>query len=755
MSSTQAHDPTASPLRWRDPWLLLALACGLGLQLLALDWVEGYQLADAAEYLDRAEAGARGESLDPGTTRSFAFSALLVPLFWLRDQLGASSHQVVLGARVLQMLLGLLGGLLVARATARTVGDSTGAVAGRAAALFLVANPVFARWSISPLAETVSLFFIALALNQMSAARGRFKGGLQVGLYLGASLLLAYKTIPILALLVLGMLLDGRWRKGRYLAGAMLGLGAMVLLQSWLDLSVYGEFGSTLRTYLAANFVGLVASKLYSTGIAPLTDLGLWLYEGFGLAEGPSQAQVVGGMRSLTPATWYWDQLHVQYLLPTSTALLGLGLLSAWKKTRRLAWICAAIVIVNVFFFSSKGSKSFRLFVPMFPAIALIAGLGVATLWHWGRVGRVLTIAFLVAIPPGSAYLLRHTNLGQYGNYWRGMDQVNAAATSAGATAEQPLRVSAAYHWAVRFRDADNVKLVKLPAHIDQWSKLTEVERTAVIAELQNLDWFITHEQALLEDPELLRTANERFEIADIRYDHAVHDGLGPIYVLRERTGNPDARTFYEVYTDTAAGEAHEPGPYQGRLQHPMSVDFRSPVEDGGWHQLVLLGYDIEPALKDGSQVWITFHFFAGPLGGRNFKVVSRFIDGLGGRFQDNRLGCGGAVLTGDWPEGSVVRQSFLSRMPYIPERFGGPYRRGDVLPLQIYMTVEEYELDGTRTPRILRPYHPSLISEYLRKDKKLVFSNDGLVRIGSYRHPIPDWQQLPDNGQPIAMESY
>jgi hypothetical protein len=750
--SNEPDSPPPPALPWSDPGLWLALLCGLALQLLALDWVEGYQLADAAEYLDRAEAGARGESLDPGTSRSFAFSALLVPLFWVRDLASASSNAVVLWARVLQMVLGLAAGALAARATSRTISGPEGRVAARAAALFLVANPVFARWSISPLAETASLFAIALAVNFMSGARGRWRGGLWLGLCMGAALLLAYKTIPILGLLFLGLFTDRRWRKRSYLLGVIAGLGAMVLLQGWLDWRVYGEFGSTLKTYLAANFIGLIATKLYSTGIEPLAGIGLWLYEGFGLAEGPAGTPT-GEMRSLTPPTWYWDELHVQFLIPTTTALLALGLSVSWRKGRRLALICAAIAVVCAFFFSSKGSKSFRLFVPMFPCLALLAGLGAATLWQWGKLGKALTLALLVAIPPGSAQLLRQTNLAQYGNYWRGMDQVNAAADLAGATVDAPLRVSAAYHWAARFRDAENVDLIKLPAHIDQWKKLTEEEQQAIVETIGTLDWFVAHQQALEEDPAILRAVNERFEIVDIRYDHAAHDGLGPVYVLRQRTGDPNARTFYELYTDTGPGEPHEPGPYQATLQYPVSVDFRAKTDDGGWHQLVLLGYEIQPALHDGTQVWITFHFFAGPLGGRNFKVISRLTDGVGGGVPDNRLGGSGALPTSEWPEGSIVRQSYLTKIPYRADKFGGPYYRGDVLPLTLWMIIEEYDAEGeNRTGKILRPYHPSTVEEYRRVLTHRIFSPDALLRIGSYRHPVPESLRLSDNGKPVEM---
>ena len=61
--------------------LLLVLLGTAALQFFAWSRLEGYQLADSVEYMDRAWAVARGEALDPSTIRSFAFSALLLPIF--------------------------------------------------------------------------------------------------------------------------------------------------------------------------------------------------------------------------------------------------------------------------------------------------------------------------------------------------------------------------------------------------------------------------------------------------------------------------------------------------------------------------------------------------------------------------------------------------------------------------------------------------------------------------------------------------
>ena len=61
------HEPA---LRVRDArWLLLLI---LGLQLFAWSRLEGYQLADSVEYMDRAVQVVEGQRMDPGTVRSFA-----------------------------------------------------------------------------------------------------------------------------------------------------------------------------------------------------------------------------------------------------------------------------------------------------------------------------------------------------------------------------------------------------------------------------------------------------------------------------------------------------------------------------------------------------------------------------------------------------------------------------------------------------------------------------------------------------------
>ncbi|MDP6739936.1 MAG: hypothetical protein QF404_07980, partial [Planctomycetota bacterium] len=98
-----AHGPT------RNTWVLLAITT-LALQFGTWINLDGYQLADSVEYMERAQAVVRNQSvIDSQQIRSFGFSALLAPLFLASDLLGIEDLQPVIAAiRLLQMGLGLL-----------------------------------------------------------------------------------------------------------------------------------------------------------------------------------------------------------------------------------------------------------------------------------------------------------------------------------------------------------------------------------------------------------------------------------------------------------------------------------------------------------------------------------------------------------------------------------------------------------------------------------------------------------------------
>jgi len=142
--------------------LLAVLACVFALQIHSWNTLEGYQLADSVEYMERARNLAIGQEVRvDGAVRSFGFSLLLTPIFWVASLFGAESwHGLAWIVRLLQMGLGL--GLVIA--SARLAERVTGRPIGWAAAALVGANPVFLQYTVSPVSGVAAGLFIALAL---------------------------------------------------------------------------------------------------------------------------------------------------------------------------------------------------------------------------------------------------------------------------------------------------------------------------------------------------------------------------------------------------------------------------------------------------------------------------------------------------------------------------------------------------------------------------------------------------------------
>lgn len=746
------------PPRLRDRSVLATLLLILALQLLTLDRLQGYMLADSVEYMDRAETVVRGEPLDPSTARSFAFSAVLVPFFAAAELLGLEIRgEVVFAVRLFQMLLGLYAVLVTMRLAARLVGRRAGIAAG----FLLGTTPVFLQYTIAPLSGTAAMVCILLGTERL-LERGGFRHGLKAGLWLGLGLLMAFQAIPILGALVgLAAVRDLR-RHRPFLGGLVLGIAVLIAVQLGLDKLTYGSFGSSLWTYFCSNFVPIIGTGLLKLG---LREQAIWIYNNWSIADADVVYQGSEGAQVASKTTRSWYFVHMHRGLWWS--VLGCALLGFARLLRRPRWglvILFAVVAVNVAAMSAKGSKSFRLWLPFLPMIAVFAGWG----WqlvrgaaaHPPRWRTALAAALLISAPVAGYVTVRGTNLQKYAAFWQAMDRVNAAAARAADPADpadppDPLRVASSYHWAVKYREGDGVELVKLPHHLDRWTHLAEDERQAVLDSVNSLDWFLSHRQALTVDPAMMAAVNARFEIADILYDREVFEELAPIYVLRRRGAAPPgapARTFFEVFEDA------DPAAYQERIQHPGSVDYRRRLEDGESLQMVLLGWDVETGLADGTQAWITFHWWAGPLGGRDYTVMYRATDprevSLG---QVNQAPTYGVHPTSTWRQGSIVRESLLLPIPLDALRFGGPYCRGDLVPVRLWIAVGEFQ-EGANVGG-LNPFHASGLGP-IRKQPLAGgafyspdgrrFSRDGLMLVGGFHLPVPPGARIPDDGRPL-----
>lgn len=752
-SADPAPGPAQSLPGLRDPLLWLVLAATFGLQLFAWSRLEGYQLADAVEYMDRAWAVARGEPLDPSTVRSFAPSALLLPYFWVAELLRLEDLRPVVSAvRLGQMAMGLFAVTLLVRAATRRAGRATGLASGAMLGL----NPLFAQYTISPLSATAALLAMTLALAGLSRVERReqatFARGLATGAGLGAGLLMAFKTIPIIGLLIASTLFVRAWRRQAHLAGIATAIGAAVVVQGLLDRATYGSFGASLGTYLLNNVAPMLATQLYRLGF---DEIAFRIYEVM-----PDAGQTSGGvMRTRFPRSWYLTELPHRALAWPALTLTAVGALAAVRRGMTLTRIALFVAAIYVGLLSLKGHKTFRLWMPLLPFIALVGGAGWGALFSRPSTAPPrgtrawIGVLALVAVGAGSAFALSNRNLSKYGGYWRAMASFEELIEEVDA----PLRVASAYDWAARFREAPGLELVKLPAHLDQWSKLDEAQRTAILDTLGGLDGFIGHLQVIEQDPRILREVNERFEVHEVIDDRAVMEELEPIYVLRRRTGDPLARTFYERFEDTGPGEANWPPSYQARIQYPRSVDFRRRMPDGSVRQMVLLGVDVDFGLCDGEQAWITYHWYAGPLGGGDYTVVDRFTDRAGHGYNGNHRPTRGAIPTSDWVEGEIVRESFLTRFGPHPSQFGGPWRRGDRQPVELWMAIVEFDEEQRAVGGLApfhasggRPIHRERAGAGLRSDDGRVWSDDALLKIGGFWMPVPDALRLPDDGRPV-----
>jgi hypothetical protein len=745
----------------------LLFAC-LVAQLYTLSQIEGFLLADSVEYLDRATQVLRGDSLDPGTVRSFAFSALLAPFLWLGEALGLPSIWTLGVIRTAMLAVGLATVAVVVRTGARLFGSRAGLIAGIVTAF----NPVFLQYSGEPLTAILAAFCMALAFDYGTRDGLKSRHAAATGIWLGVGLMVAFKTIPIAGILLLGALFKGRLRGARYWLIAWGAYMAMALLQCLLDLLTYGAFGSSLLPYLAQNFavVGNLFQLLAKLGVPYCHDIAYAIYNTINsgtatTAATNDPAAAAALAQSAMSRDWYLRYLDVAFMAPPVIAALALGMLAGLRKHKKGAMLLFLVVVIDVAMLSLKSSKSFRLWLPLLPFLALFAGLGFDTLWSAlegtkGRltrtiIARVGLATCLMWLAFGSYSTLKETNLRKYGAWWQATEILDRHAAAAGET----WTMASAYYWAVRFRNTENLSVKKLSHHMDRWAGLDDTAKREVLAEIDKLDCFVAHLQVLTQDPEIMRRVNERFEIVDILYRKRDFEELNALYVMKKRTpGREPERSFYEIYKDIDAGA------YQATIQTPHSVDFRRPEPDGEVMQMVLLGWDFETGLAAGELGWMTFHWYVGPTKDHNYRPVIRLTDPDDRSLNRNTPLAFGAWQTSALETGWVIKESFPIPVPTDPREFGGANCRGDSLPAKLWMGVAEYALvDGVeRQIGGLNPFHPTAVrpiakrrssSNYVSDDNYRV-SADGLMQIGGVWIPVPDDAILPDDGRPLKKDS-
>lgn len=710
------------PLRRLDPQLVppLVLAGALALSLWARS--SGYQLADSVEYLEHAQAFVRGrEVVDSTAIRSFGFSALLSPLFWLADRLGVEDFRPLVA---LLRLLQVAVALLVVRATARLAALVAGRQAGIAAAWFAAGAPVLLRYAYSPIADPLAALFVAGGIERLLRRAG-VREGLKAGLWLGAALLVAYKTVLVSAPLFLLVLLRERLEGRRLWLGAAGGYALAVLAGAVLDFVRYGAFGESLRVYFGQNFGGVLATLVGRLGMVELAkrlyELSIETQTG---SDYSAANAVMGDVQQMLPAHFYLT--HAPEALGWLTAALAaLGVVTVLVRPRWPRVLALGIVVLAFVPMSVKGAKEWRLALPLLPLVLSLAALGWRALAGEAPAGRRRAVARLLlplAVLLGG-FVAHGRNLERYGGYWRALDFVAERARAQRAPDAPPARVVSAWHWAVFLREPPSLELVKLPHHLDSWSRYDRERRQASLATLRGASWFITHLAVLSNHPSLLRAVGVDFAVVGLLWDRETFEDLGPILVLERRRGRPDEPPLLDVIDGVDAG-AVPPG--QGLV-------FERPRPGGGPPERLRLVEARHVVLPPDGHGWLTLSWLAEtPLAG-DFVVLDRVTTEPPTHDwrDDHRPGYGAAATPG-WPAGRAVREGRPLVAASEPFDWRAPYRplgeglAGPLVPAPLWIAL----VDAAGGPP-LAPIEPPGAPPLPR-------DGEGRVRVATLSLPAP-----------------
>ncbi|MBK7641484.1 MAG: hypothetical protein IPJ19_00300 [Planctomycetes bacterium] len=779
-------------LRDKGVWILLAFV--LLLELVAWHYAEGYPIADSVEFMERARGFVRGERiLDSGQIRPFGFSLVLAPVFLLADWIGVLDPRPVLWAiSLVQVACGLLLVYVCVRLGARLAGRRTGLVAG-----FLVGtNPAFLTYCAMPISGIFAAVCIGFGLESLWE-RGNARREWIGSLWLAASVLMIFQCALPVALIALAIVWRDRGRSLRVLRTLCLALLFALALQFVLDKLVYGSFGASLGTYIVLKGGGLLSSILMRlsrvTHVEVLHEwsiaVGRAVFESQGTAVDTLAAagRLGGELHSKQPFGWYFEHLPEMLVWP----VLFLFACALWRVIRRpnplatFAWIVFA---ANLAVMSFNPSKDFRLWLPILPFVAPLCAFGGRFGWsalggrrHGARENVFWRRAFTGAMALGTAVLALTPFLGlnrrEYGGYWQAMDFVNqvveqsyptrsaqAEHTLAGAPPER-VRVAFDYNWAVFQRESPLVELVKLPAQLSLWSSdaLSQARKQELLAMLPGLDVLVVHQPVLSTNPDLFESVSAHFQVIGLLYDKRTYEReLGPILVLARRHGELSENLFFDV--------AREADPRGFAAQRGLQ-DSRAFAREDGSEELDLLGWEFRTLPPQGLG-WITYHWHT-PTG---LRTPWTLLDRLTApdesmSWQNNHQPAWSTRPSGNWPEGTRVSEGYPvvpAADPYAANSgyrpLGMGYRRGDLIPLRLWMRILYYDPAAQREqravvldelpPRLAGPKEPLTPNGdgTLQSPDGTQWSGDGMLRVGSFFFPVQTAVRVPDDGKPIPQ---
>jgi len=763
--------------RLGEPSFALLALMVVALCLLGWRRLDGYQLADSIEYMEHAQAFARGEEvLDSQNIRPPAFPALLTPFFLLGDLFGLDDYKPVVALiRLLQLTLSML----LLRQAARLGAILAGRRAGWWSGFFVGTCPVFLQYAVSPVSGMAAALCIGLAAENALLARSfederpgaGSRLGLRAGIWVGLATMTKFHALPIGGLLLL-LTAARDLRRPRITISALLGLAAIVIVHMIGDALRYGSvIDGSLANWFLENFASLGGRVLYNLGFH---DLARQLYEAGAGSLGSGEKPTLEDVRQLNPVTWYLTELPTMLAWPV-IAILAVGLaryLRAMVKERSLEWpitICALTLVGNVAVMSMKGSMDFRLWLPLLPFLAPLCALGMEPFLRRDGARPLLRSSVVALIAIGTVTLgwntLAQRNPRKFSGFWAAMRIVDARAAElrAQASAESgeqapKIKATCAYHWAVFLREGPDVELVKLPHHLPEWMTYGPPAKELTLQRLEEMDFFITHLPVLTTNPSLMAAVNEAFQVEALLWDHTDYEEIGPVFVLRRRTGDQEAPTFFEVIEDV------DPEDY--RREHLLGQETHFVRWFEGWQHLEriqLLGWEYRSLEGDGHG-WITYHWHCASEIKADYTLVDR-ITTVDERYawQNNHAPLYGLHRTDTWRPGTVYRESWplvAAQDPYdSTQRYrplGGPYRRGDLMLAFLWMSLVTFDEHGEITGRMeaARPGEDRPMRRDGLEDERLVegvhFSKDGMVRSGHFFLPVHASAHVPDDGRPI-----
>lgn len=771
-------------LRDKGLWLLLAFV--LLLEFVAWHYSEGYPIADSVEFMERARTFVRGERIiDSGQIRPFGFSLLIAPIYLLADWIGISDPRPVLWAICLmQIACGLLLVFVCVRLGARLGGRRTGLVAG-----FLVGtNPAFLTYCAMPISGIFAAVCVGFGLESLWE-RGNARREWIGALWLAASVLMIYQCALVVATIAACVLVRDRRSGLRALRTIALALALAFVLQFLLDRVVYGAFGASLQTYLVVKGGGLLSSTLMRlSSVLHLSFLGDWARAVGRLAFSAQDVPLDLGsseLRSKQPFDWYFVHLPQMLVWP----VLFLFAAALWRTLRRPNWLAGFAWLVfaaNLAVMTFNPSKDFRLWLPILPLVAPLCAFGGRFGWsalgervHAARENvfwrRTFTAAFAASTAVLALTPFFELNRREFGGYWHAIDYVNGlaaqsypsrAALAARSVAGIPppkVRVAFDYNWAVFQRESPLVELVKLPSQMSLWSSgsVSAARKQELLAVLPDFDLLVVHQPVLTTNPDLFEWVNLHYALCNAFYDKDTYEKtLGPIWVLARRSGSPRDNLFFEI--------AREEDPERFVRERGLVRGPEFARADGS-ERLQLLGFEYRALPAEGLG-WITYHWYS-PTGLKTPWTLLDRLTSLDERnaWQNNHGPAWGTLPSEKWPARTRVSEGYLvvpAADPYNPERpyrpIGGGYRRGDLVPVRLWMRAVRYDpaqlaqgrdvLLDVLEPRTRGPKEPRVPNGdgTFQSPDGTLWSGDDMVHVGNLFLPLQPAARVPDDGRPI-----